>query len=42
MSHRLGKIHHWLYNQIKLVEGRELEVIKSFKAQSIIVRKQKQ
>ncbi|MGM0369665.1 MAG: hypothetical protein ACQEP9_04550 [Bacillota bacterium] len=31
MSHRLGKVHHWLYNQIKLAEDRELELIKDFK-----------
>ncbi|WP_018248620.1 hypothetical protein [Orenia marismortui] len=31
MSLVLGHIHHWLYNQIKVVEEREIEIINAFK-----------
>ncbi|SJZ59672.1 hypothetical protein [Selenihalanaerobacter shriftii] len=30
MSQMLGPIHHWLYNQIKTVEDREVKVVKAF------------
>ncbi|WP_027340361.1 hypothetical protein [Halonatronum saccharophilum] len=30
MSLRLGPIHNWLYNQIKVIEGREEKIVREF------------